>query len=271
MTEKNGFRFDKDTIQKNCDEFYSLYNVTHGEVFEMCNLKKIHTYNVAENCTMIAKRMGLDEYDCDMAWVIGQLHDFARFGQAVRTLSLDDSEAFDHAKLGARMLFIHHLVDDIIPGYDRIDNVDKTVMEKAVYHHSEYKLPDDLTERERLFCEIIREADKLDIFRTIVDSGYEINYGCSLEEMERDDISPAIEEAFYEHRLAEYAKRVTKADYHMAHIALCFGLEEASARQRAREQGYIEQMMDIEFTDPLVQKKYLGMKEQVYKWLEMQI
>ena len=57
----------------------------------------------------------------------------------------------------------------------------------------------------------------------------------------------------------------------MAHIALCFGLKEASARQRAREQGYIEQMMDIEFTDPLVQKKYLGMKEQVHKWLEMQI
>ena len=267
MKKEDEFIFDKAVIQKNCDDFYSLYNATRGEVYEMCNLKKKHTYEVAKNCMMIAGRMGLCEYDCDMAWVIGQLHDFARFGQAVKTHSLDDSAAFDHAKLGARILFTHHLVDDIIPGYNRIDEADKIAMEKAVYHHSEYELPDNLTGRERIFCEIIREADKLDIFRVIAESDYEVIYGCSLWEIERDDISPAIEEAFYEHRLAEYAKRVTRADYHMAHIALCFGLKEKAARHRAIEQGYIEQMMDIEFLNPKVQKKYLGMKEQLMIYL----
>ncbi len=51
-------------------------------------------------------------------------------------------------------------------------------------------------------------------------------------------LKKGIAEAFYEHRLAEYSKRVTPADFHMAHIALCFGLGSASARQRAVEQGY---------------------------------
>ena len=56
----------------------------------------------------------------------------------------------------------------------------------------------------------------------------------------------------------------------MAHIALCFGLESKSARNRAIEQGYLEKMMDICFHDQKVQKKYEGMKEQVMLFLQEQ-
>lgn len=259
------FEFDKETIERNCEDFYSLYNGIRGEVHDMCERKKAHTREVAKNCRMIAEKMGLGEYDCDLAWVIGMLHDFARFGQAVRTHSFVDNERFDHAKLGARLLFTHHLADDIIPGYDRMCETDRLVMEKAVYHHSDYSLPEDLSERESLFSRIIRDADKLDIFRVVVINGPERIYGCSLEELLKTDISPEIEKAFYEHRPADYRERVTKADFLMAHIALFFGLEETISRQRAKEQGYLGKMMDIEFAVPSVQKKYLGMKEQILK------
>ena len=263
---ENDFRFDRDTIERNCEEFYSLYNGMRGDVHNMCERKKIHTREVAKNCQLIAEKMSLSEYECDMARVIGLLHDFARFGQAVRTHSFNDNERFDHAKLGARLLFTHRLVDDIIPDYDKIPEADRIVMEKAIYHHSDYVLVDDLSERELLFCNIIRDADKLDIFRVVATGGPESIYGCSLEELRNTDISPAIEAAFYEHRVAEYPKRVTKADYLMAHIALFFGLEEESTKQRAIEQGYLEKMMDVEFADPVVQKKYLGMIEQLRTW-----
>lgn len=261
--DKNDFTFSRDIIEGNCEEFYSLYNDLRGDVYNMCERKKVHTREVAKNCRMIAEKMGLDEYDCDMAWVIGLLHDFARFGQAVMTHSFIDSDRFNHARLGARLLFTHQLINDIIPGYDKMCEADKLVMEKAVLHHGDYELPDDLSGRERLFGRIIRDADKLDIFRVVVTEGVLNLYGCSLEELLKTDISPAIEEAFYEHRPAEYPKRVTHADFLMAHIALFFGLEEEVSRQRAIEQGYLVRMMDIEFADPLVQKKYLGMKEQV--------
>lgn len=86
------YSFDRKTIQDNCEEFYGLYNVTQGDVRAMCELKAVHTRAVASNCFMIAENMGLSDYDRDMAWVIGELHDFARFGQAVVTKCLDDSE-----------------------------------------------------------------------------------------------------------------------------------------------------------------------------------
>ena len=263
----DGFRFDTETIRKNCEEFFSLYDVTKDNIYEMCELKIIHTRAVAENCVRIAENMGLSEYDRDLAWIIGELHDFARFGQAVVTGSLDDSERFNHARLGSRILFTPHMIDDIIPDYEEVCESDRIVMEKAVYHHSDYKLPDDLTDRELLFCKIIREADQLDIFRVIVESGWEINYGCTKEELLKTGISDAIAEAFYEQRLAEYSKRVTPADFHMAHIALCFGLGSESARKRAIEQGYLKKMMDMEFSDQVIQEKYIGMKAQVNNYL----
>ena len=179
----NDYQFDTTTIRENCEAFYALYRFTEGGVRQMCELKLIHTRAVAQNCLEITDGLGLSDYDRDMAWVIGQLHDFARFGQAVVTHSLDDSAQFNHAQLGARLLFTHGLIRDIIPDYDQICPEDQRVMEMAVLHHSDLQLPDDLTARERLFCRIIREADQLDIFRTIVESGWEINYGCTRAEL----------------------------------------------------------------------------------------
>lgn len=249
--------FNKDEIERCCDEFFSLYDVTDARTYDMCVAKKIHTHAVAANCVHIGKNMGLSEYDCDLAWVIGELHDFARFGQAVVTQSFRDSDRYNHAKFGARLLFRHDMIEDIILNCHEISDEDKLVMEKAVYHHSDFKLPDDLTDRQRLFCEIIREADMIDIFRSIVTSGWETVYGHSKEEvMSSEDISPAILEAFTHHELADYTKRVTLADYHLAHIALCFGLKTSAARKRVIEQGYLQQMMDIEFHEPKVQEKY---------------
>ncbi len=261
------YRFDTTTILENCEDFYGMYNVTRGEIRQMCDLKMIHTRAVAENCLRIASHMGLSDYDRNMAWVIGELHDFARFGQAVSTRSLDDSDRFNHARLGARLLFTYRMIDDIIPNFDQICPEDRRVMEMAVLHHSDFHLPNDLTARELLFCRIIREADQLDIFRTIVESGWEINYGCTLETLLSGDISPDIEAAFYQHTLADYSRRVSPADYHMAHIALCFGLESVSARHRAVEQGFLHRMMDICFSREEVQERYAKMKVEVDAFL----
>ena len=261
--------FDKDAIKRNCDDFFSLYDVTNARTYDMCKLKQIHTNAVAANCVYIAEHSGLNEYDCDLAWVIGELHDFARFGQAVVTQTFRDSDRYNHAKFGARLLFKHGMIEDIISNSDEICDEDKRVMEKAIYHHSDLKLPDDLTERERLFCEIIREADQIDIFRTIVTSGWETIYGHGKDEILSSDISDAILAAFPRHELADYSKRTTLADYHLAHIALCFGLKSAAARQRAIEQGYLQQLMDIEFHKPTVQEKYLRAKRCAEEFLQL--
>ena len=261
--------FNKDEIRRNCEDFFMLYDVTKARVHEMCEAKRIHTQAVAENCIYISKHLGLSEYDCDLAWLIGELHDFARFGQAVVTETFRDSDKYNHAKLGTSLLFKHGMIEDLVSDYDKICDEDKIVMQKAVYHHSDFKLPDDLTERELLFCKIIREADQIDIFRTIAASTFETIYGCSKEEMlSSPDISDEILAAFPLHELADFSKRVTLADYRLAHIALCFGLKNPVAKQRAVEQGYLLRLTDLEFYNPKVQGKYLRAKNCVEEFLK---
>ena len=261
--------FSKDEIKQRCNEFFSLYDVTNARTYDMCKAKQIHTNAVAANCIHIAEYLGLSEYDCDLAWTIGELHDFARFGQVVVTKTLRDSDRYNHAKFGARLLFKHGIIEDIMLNYREVDDEDKVVMEKAIYHHSDFKLPDDLTERERLFCDIVREADQIDIFRTIATSGWQTIYGHSRDEILSADISDAILAAFPRHELADYSKRTTFADYHLAHIALCFGLKSAAARRRAIEQGWLQQLMDIKFSNPTVQAKYLRAKRCVEEFLQL--
>ena len=264
--------FKKDEIKRSCDEFYSLYDETKGNTRQMCELKKIHTQAVAANCVYLAKDLGLSEYDCDLAWIIGELHDFARFGQAVVTKSFVDNDKYHHAKVGARLLFKHGMIEDIISNYAQIAAEDKIVMEKAIYYHSDWKLPGDLTERELLFCNIIREADQIDIFRAIATSTFEAIYGCSKEELlSSPDISDAILAAFPRHELADYSKRVTPVDYRLAHLALCFALKNPVARQCAIEQGYLQQLTDIEFYNAKVQKKYLLAKHCLEEFLQLEL
>lgn len=256
-------RFDREAIERNCEEFYGLYENFEGRDYDMCMAKLEHTRIVASNCDKIARSFGLSGYEIDLAWIIGLLHDFARFGQIVVTHTFKDSNEYNHAHVGAYLLFKYHMVEDIVPEYDKIPDEDKLAMAKAVYHHSDFHLPNNLTPRERFFCDLIRDADQLDIFRTIVVSGWKTIYGRSKEEILASDFSDEIVQAFYKHELADYSKRVTPADFHLAHIALCFGLRSEAALSRVVEQGYLAQMMDIEFVDPQVQNKYEGIKEQV--------
>ncbi len=256
MNKTDIFEFDKEYIEKQCDDFYSLYSVTKDKAFEMCMRKKIHTKFVAGNCYAISKELRLGGYDCDMAWVIGQLHDFARFGQAVVTKTFRDSERYDHAKMAVRLLFAHGMIEDIIPRFDEICPEDRTVIEKAILYHSELNLPDDLTARERLFCDIIREADRIDIFRTIAENSWETIYGCDRAGVFSSEISDEIMACFDRYTLVDHSKRKTPADCFMAHIALVFGLKTTAAVDRCIEQGYLAKLMDNVFADPVSQKKF---------------
>ena len=261
--------FDRETIRNNCEEFFSLYSVTKNRTFDMCKVKIIHTRHVTENCDKITESMGLDEYDRDIAWIIGELHDFARFGQAVVTKTFRDSERFNHARLGARILFTHRMIEDIIPNYSEVPDEDKLVMEKAVYYHSDMTLPDGLTERERMFCDIIRDADKIDIFRSVEEGNIFTLYACTWEDIISSDISPAVEEAFYRHETVLNSNRITPADKRCAHIALCFGLNSETAKEVVIEQGYLKKLMEIEFVKPEVQEKYKRMKSEVLAFLDV--
>lgn len=132
-------------------------------------LKINHTLRVADNCYDIAKSLGLNEDDIFLAYVIGICHDIGRFEQVKNFDSFDDKSCgIDHASYSNKVLFEENLIEKF-----GINSSLYPIIELAVYNHNKKSVPTNLDERELLFCNIIRDADKLDILYALATDNLE--------------------------------------------------------------------------------------------------
>ena len=86
---------DRERVKNTFAEYTSGYNAADPKI----KLKIDHTYRVAELCELIARDLNLDEYETDVAWLTGMLHDVGRFEQIKRYNTFNDAQSVDHANL----------------------------------------------------------------------------------------------------------------------------------------------------------------------------
>lgn len=220
------------------ENYVSNYNLNDPNIY----LKYKHTGKVAENCERIAKSLNLSEQDIDLAWEIGMLHDIGRFEQLRRFDTFIDTESIDHAEFGGDLLF----KDGLILQFDD-EKENYTLLEKAIRLHSLYRLPENLSERELLFCQIIRDADKIDIYRANYETGLHVIYHVTKEELLNSEITPEVYQVFCEERAIPRNIRKTIADNLVGHIALTFELVYPESKKMAIEQGYLQKLLETEF------------------------
>ena len=223
------------------EEYVSNYNLNDPNIY----LKYKHTGKVAENCERIAKSLDLPAKDVDLAWEIGMLHDIGRFEQLRRFDTFIDTESIDHAEFGGDLLF----KDGLIQQFDD-EKENYELLEKAIRLHSLYRLPGDLSERELLFCQLIRDADKIDIYRANYETGLHVIYHVTKEELLNSEITPEVYQVFCEERAIPRNMRKTIADNLVGHIALTFELVYPESKKMAIEQGYLQKLLETKFINP---------------------
>ena len=101
---------------------------------EKIKLKIVHTYGVMECSKKITEDMKLSAEDCELAQIIGLLHDIGRFEQ-LKCYNSFEPETMDHAAFGVRILFEERLIRRFVEE-DKWDEIIKT----AIGHHSDYCL-----------------------------------------------------------------------------------------------------------------------------------
>ena len=248
-------------LLKAFQEYTSVFDTTD----ERISLKIDHTYNVAANIDYIARKLELCESDIETAWSIG-MHDIGRFEQVARTHSFIDSSKSDHADEGVEYLFGKGEIRRFIPDIEKYPE-DMKCIRLAIANHNRHVLPDNLTEREKLHCTIIRDADKLDIFRICTVNSFESVHEYPKEEVASSTISQAVVDSIIRHETVNYAERETPADIFVGHIAMAFGLEFPFSRKLAIEQGYLRKMADFEFCDEKVQSLYEKLCTETFDFL----
>ena len=152
---------DRERVKNTFAEYTSGYNATDPKI----KLKIDHTYRVAELCELIARDLKLDEYETDVAWLTGMLHDVGRFEQIKRYNTFNDAQSVDHANFGADLLFKEGLIDTYVDGFH--DDKYGVIVENAIRNHSAFRIDERLDDYTVMFCNILRDADKVDIFSEI--------------------------------------------------------------------------------------------------------
>lgn len=273
--------------RKNVINAFAEYVRNYDPSDEKIKLKIDHTYRVAGLCQRIAESLGLSEPDVDIAWLLGMLHDIGRFEQIRRFGTFNDAQSVDHAEFGADLLFKEGLIRKFAEGYyeecelarsgneeaeqiiknNEHHNKDTGLLEMAIRQHNKYRVKEDLTERQRMFCDILRDADKVDIFKVNADIPMEIIYDVTTEELKSGVISKEVLESFYKRETVLKSVRKSAVDHIVGHISLLFELVYKESYRQAKEQGYVYKLLDFKSDVPEVNAEFDDMRKYVDEFL----
>lgn len=273
--------------RKNVINAFAEYVRNYDPSDEKIKLKIDHTYRVAGLCQRIAESLGLSEPDVDIAWLLGMLHDIGRFEQIRRFGTFNDVQSVDHAEFGADLLFKEGLIRKFAEGYyeecelarsgneeaeqiiknNEHHNKDTGLLEMAIRQHNKYRVKEDLTERQRMFCDILRDADKVDIFKVNADIPMEIIYDVTTEELKNGIITKEVLESFYKKKTVLKSVRKSAVDHIVGHISLLFELVYKESYRQAKEQGYVYKLLDFKSDVPEVNAEFGDMRKYVDEFL----
>ena len=237
----------------------------------MIRLKIDHTFRVAAMAERIGTAAGADP---EFSWFLGLMHDIGRFEQFKRYGTYVDQRSTDHADFGADILFKDGVIDSFpvkelcvsIPDWQRIT-------ETAVRMHNKYALSGDMDPCTEKYCNILRDADKCDIFRVIMTEPPYIDRNRRILSGSGDKSMPAACEEVMsfvrEHRCV--AKELVRTDFEglICQSCMAFELVFPLSREIVSEQGYLNELLTLPVKDEAMLSQLKLLREEINKAWEV--
>lgn len=252
--------------RKKAEEVFAEYVNDYDSSDPRIKLKIEHTYRVAELCEKIGQSLGFSKADIDIAWLMGLLHDIGRFEQLRRYGTLSDAQSINHAKLGVEILFEDKKIRDFIE-----DDSEDNLIKYAIDCHNAYRIPEDFSERTKEFSNILRDADKIDIFKVHVLVPLEDIYNTSKEEIYTSSITKEVLDNFMEKDTVLRTLKKTPVDNVVGNISLIFGLIYKESIKIAAEQGDLYKFMEFKSQNDEVNKEFDKIREFVHLYIKEKI
>lgn len=228
-------------------EQFASYLEGYDRKDDKIHLKEVHTFCVLEAADEICREEGFGREDHQLALLIALLHDIGRFEQLKQFGSFSDLQ-FNHADFGVKVLFEEGMIRRFVR-----DPKDDLVIRKAIQYHSLYSLEavEGLTARERLHCQIIRDADKLDNFRVKDTERVETLFDTPEEVVEQEEITEKVLEAVRSRRSVVSGERVTHLDCWVSYLAFIFDLNFGASFRWIVKRDYLNRNIDrINYRNP---------------------
>jgi hypothetical protein len=141
--------------------YVALYYKLKGDGLKPILLKEEHTKRTCKEIVLLGRESGLSKEDLLLAETAALFHDIGRFPQWKTYATFIDSASKDHALLGLEVISQHQILMGLAPE-------ERELIQMAIRHHNVRKLPSDLPTRQDRFSRLLRDADKLDIWRVVI-------------------------------------------------------------------------------------------------------
>jgi len=251
---------NRDNIVEIFNRYTSEYDLNDPKI----KLKYEHTFRVAALSEQIASSIdGLTKDDIDLAWLIGMLHDIGRFEQVKRFGTFVDKVSVDHASFGADLLFSQENRDERLV----FDIPQRELVETAIRNHSRFRIDEGLNDRQILFCNIIRDADKIDILRVHMEFSFYDTLNITEKELLDSTISKQAMDAVMSGQAIERNYSLTPLDRLIAQASMMQELSFPVSKVIVRENNYLEHLLDVHPTNPEVAGQMDTVRKKINDWL----
>ena len=194
--------------------------------------KYIHSFRVMQIATDIAEFSKFNESDKEIVTIAALLHDYGRFHQWENYKTYEDRDSIDHADKAIEFLY----GDGEIINYT-LKVVDYDEIHDAIKYHSKYEIPEGLSEHNKKILEVVRDADKLDIF-------YIYASGEKLIKEDDSDITKEVIDQYNNEKCIRFTKDNTNNDLIVGIIAMVFDLNYYYSFKLLKEKNYIDKMFE---------------------------
>ncbi|MBF0466545.1 MAG: HD domain-containing protein [Nitrospirae bacterium] len=205
-------------------------------------LKEIHSGHVFKNMTDIAQGVFGSEDEINAASAVGLLHDVGRFPQYAKYKTFKDAVSVNHGVLGSEVLAQDGVLRELSPAL-------RDIILQSVKYHNAYKLPSGLTPETLTYLKMVRDADKLDIWRVFTEEIFTQNKtdrpsAVMLGFPVTDNYSKEILKSVYSMKLAKLADVKCENDFKLLQLTWIFDLNFKKSFSILIERNYIDTMVD---------------------------
>ena len=202
-------------------QYAQQYDVNEHKI----KLKLVHSIKTAKLCKNIASSIFDKPELIDLAYNIGLLHDISRFEQWDTYQTFIDRESFDHGDYSVFLLFDQGLIQNynINPTlypylYIAIKNHNKLQLSEQELDAfcSEFNLNKEIALN---LCKIIRDADKLDIIRLLIENPKDMDISPFATQK---GYTPEMMNDFKSHHLCDFKNRNSILDFAIGYLAFPF-------------------------------------------------
>lgn len=224
------------------DNFAASFRAETAEEQRNYDLKTEHTAYVRCNIERLAGSLNLSPEQRALSTIIAICHDVGRFPQYQQYATFNDVASVNHAALAVQTLKCEGALD-------ALDNDSRSLILQSVALHNIFTLPDDLDPTSLLFARLIRDSDKLDIWRVLIEY-------CSADRSDRASAvvwelpdtglcSDAAIDEVISGRMINRSLLKTTDDFKLLQLSWVYDLNFSESFVMVEERGYIDSLAGL--------------------------